>query len=162
MLSNKNKPKDELYWLKVSVIIFLVCVAFLFLYLYQTKTITPPAPSPTPTPFPVSSENITVYAPAADERISTEFIVRGKARVFESTVSIRVKNKITDRVYLQTIAQTNAKDMGVFGDFYLVAQLQPDMSLKAGDPLLLEVFQLSAKDGSEMDKVTLPLKFTPM
>ena len=49
----------------------------------------------------------------------------------------------------------NAPDTGQFGPFNVPVTLSGN--LQSNDHLTLEVFQYSAKDGSEIDKVVIPL-----
>jgi len=97
--------------------------------------------------------NILVEDPTPNSTVSsTEFEVRGKARTFENGVAYRLTattGKILDKGF------TTAKgEMGTFGPFSFTA--------KAGytGNAILEVFQNSAKDGSEIDKVVIPIKLT--
>lgn len=146
-------------------IIFLTLAlgALGLLFFFSRHTIlNQPGNLPTPTPLVATSGNIVIYSPTPNERVSQTFQVKGKVRVFENTFSLRVKNKITGKVYLAASTQANAKDAGVFTEFTYNAQLTPDATLRPGDTLLLEVFQFSAKDGTEIDKVTIPLQFTPL
>jgi hypothetical protein len=161
MIFNKQALHNETFWMKTAVIGFVGCVLIAFLYLQTTHMVTPLVPSPTPTPVPASSANITVYSPSANDRINQTIQVIGKARVFENVVSIRLKQRITGHVLFSGTSTTDAQQMGTYGAFTYTAQLPEDFSLKSGDPLLLEVFQLSAKDGSENDKIIIPLKFIP-
>jgi len=146
------------------IIFLLICLGALGILAYfgRQTILNQPGNQPTPTPITATSGNIVIYAPTPNERVSQTFQVKGKVRVFENTFSLRVKNKITGKVYLAASTQANAKDAGLFTDFVYDAQLTPDASLRSGDALILEVFQLSAKDGTEIDKVTIPLQFTPL
>lgn len=116
---------------------------------------------PTPIPTPIASENIILLSPKANEYITQKLIIEGKARVFENVLSIRLKNKLTGKVYGQTRASTNAQEMGEFGDFYAGVLLDDD-ELLPGMELILEVFLSSPKDGSETDKVAVPIIFSPV
>jgi hypothetical protein len=161
MLFNKQNLHNESFWMKTAIVGFVGCVLVVYLFLQITHGITPPIPAPTPTPVPISSANITVYSPTVDDRVNQNIQVTGKARVFENVVSVRIKQKITGHVLLTGTATTDAQQVGSFGTFTYNAQLPEDILLKSGDTLLLEVFQKSAKDGSEVDKIVMPLKFTP-
>lgn len=157
---NKNKNREKLILLG-GIILFLLLAALLFQFLSTRNVLPSMTPSPTPTPVPVSSDNITINLPGMNERVGSTFLVKGKARVFENIVSVRIKNKLNGKIYDQGTAYANAKDMGQFGDFTYYAHLKDDPSLKTGDELLLEAYQNSAKDGSEIDKVTIQLQFLP-
>jgi hypothetical protein len=116
---------------------------------------------PSPTPAPLASNNIVLYSPRKDEHVGQEFTITGKARVFENVVSIRLRDKLSGASYGQTQATTDATEAGQFGNFQASVSLSnPD--LRSGQELLLEVYQSSARDGSEIDKVVVPIKFTPL
>lgn len=116
---------------------------------------------PTVTPTPIASENIQVTSPKAGEYIQDTFVVKGKARVFENVVNIRLREKLSGKIYGETTAMTDAKEAGTFGEFQKGIQLT-DPNLKSGSDFVIEVYQSSAKDGSEIDKVSIPVKFKPL
>lgn len=161
-MNTMKTVKDEQYWMKMAIGGFLAVVIILFFYLQRTHRITPPAPEPTPTPVPVSSANITVFSPESNKTVPQVFQIQGKARVFENVVSYRVINKITGVEYDKGTAMTNAMNPGTYGDFTITVHLSSNNSLKSGDNILIEIFQASPKDGSEVDKVTIPEKFIPL
>jgi hypothetical protein len=105
-----------------------------------------------------SSPAIIVYSPKENQQISKTFDVNGVARVFENNFFIRLTNKRTNTQYLKTTTATNASGPSKYGDFNLRFEIT-NSEVQEGDPLLLELFQASAKDGSEIDKVSLPLTF---
>lgn len=82
--------------------------------------------------------------------------------MFENTLSIRVSDPLTGTIYASDHTMTNATEAGTFGGFTYTVTLSGNSPLKPGDDLLLEVFQNSAKDGSEIDTVRIPLTFTPL
>lgn len=102
--------------------------------------------------------NIIVFTPKADDQISRVVHITGIARVFENQLNARVSAngvKITEvSIY------ANSPDMGFYGDF------EKDIILSSAQvngisSLVLEVFEYSAKDGSEINKTTLPLLIFP-
>jgi hypothetical protein len=93
--------------------------------------------------------------------VSQRFEVKGTARVFENQVTIRLKEKLSGKMIGETNAYADAPDMGQFGEFRAGIVLN-DPSLRSGTEMVLEVFQYSAKDGSEIDKVSVPITFTPV
>ncbi len=117
--------------------------------------------APTATPTPLASQNITVTSPKANEQVSQLFTVSGKARVFENVVMIRLKEKLSGKIVGEIPATADAKDMGQYGDFSAGIQLN-DPNLHVGTEFIVEVFQYSAKDGAEIDKVSIPVTFTPV
>lgn len=120
-----------------------------------------PLLGPSATPTPVASENIILTSPKSGEYIQATFVVQGKARVFENVVNIRLKEKLSGKVYGETTAMTDATEAGTFGDFQTGIQLT-NPNLKSGTEFILEVYQSSAKDGSEYDKVSVPVVFKPI
>lgn len=96
---------------------------------------------------------IWVTHPAENQLISVPLLVKGSARVFEGTVSVRLIDKngkiITEG---HTTASQGAPGRG---DFELSLKFEP---LPAGQGAL-EVFEISAKDGAELNKVTVPVRW---
>jgi len=113
-----------------------------------------------PTNIPVASENISVSEPLLKAVVSNPIHVVGQARVFENVVSWRIKDA-GGKIITSGTTEAAASDMGQFGpfDFWVVVPA----SLFASDVALtnknitLEVFQASAKDGSDKDLVSVPL-----
>jgi hypothetical protein len=102
----------------------------------------------------VDGTNIIVDAPKANESIGLPLFIKGKARVFENTVSYRIKDS-EGTVLLENYTTANSPDMGQFGPFEAsVNYLEPK-----GDKGTVEVFEYSAKDGSEINKVEIPVVF---
>lgn len=106
------------------------------------------------------SPNILIYTPQDMEEITDNFKLSGIARVFENTFSFRIKNSRTNTIYAESSTVTDTGEMGKYGDFNFNINFSgnaPD--LKPGDNLILEVFQYSPKDGEEIDKATVNLKY---
>jgi len=120
----------------------------------------PSAPMPvsgcgpaTPTPEP--QKNITVDSPQNNTELALPFFIKGQARVFENTVNFKIKDKDGNILY-EGIGMVQAPDVGQFGSYnkeisYLY---QKPASIDAA----LEVFDYSAKDGSVIDLVSVPVK----
>lgn len=100
-----------------------------------------------------SSKNIEIISPLTGDMVKSGFALKGNARVFEGVVSIRLLDS-QGNILGQTTAQTNAPDAGFFGPFSQTINFQTTDTTGT-----LEVFQVSAKDGSEVDKVTIPVLF---
>jgi hypothetical protein len=116
------------------------------------------SPEPSPTTTQTNEPNIKVFSPRANDKVGTTFTVKGQARVFENQFRIRVANSATKEVLFDKGVMSDAQDAGQFGNFSQDIDLS-SANLRSGDTLLLEVFDNSAKDGSEIDKVSVPLKF---
>jgi len=111
-------------------------------------------PAPSSTESITESDNIRVTAPVANGKISNPVYVQGEARVFENVVELRLSDS-DGTVLAQTFTTTRAADIGLFGPF--------DISLAYQDPQgtvgTLEVFWTSPATGTEIDVVTIPVKF---
>lgn len=104
-------------------------------------------------PFATESDNIKVTSPRPNERVSFTFVISGQARVFENVVSFRVKDK-AGTVLVTGTAYANSPDTGQFGEFS--KQVTVTTTSSSGT---VEVFQASARDGSDQDLVTIPVLF---
>lgn len=117
---------------------------------------TSPIPSPTTseqisTPTSLSSNNIEVITPHSEDVVKSGFTVRGNARVFENVVSIRLRDS-EGNILTQTTTYAQSPDVGLFGPF------EKQINYATRDITgVLEVYQASPKDGSDIDKVTIPL-----
>lgn len=106
------------------------------------------------TSTPAASRNIEIISPLIGDIVKSGFNLKGNARVFEGVVSIRLLDSQGNTLKLTT-TQTNAPDAGFFGPFNKTIDFQTTDTTGT-----LEVYQVSAKDGSEIDKVTIPLQFS--
>ncbi len=97
------------------------------------------------------SENISIESPKANTKVSTPFIVKGEAREFENQLNYRVLDENKNNI-LEGSILADAKDVGQFGPYEFTVS---GLTLKG--KITLEVFDYSAKDGSEIDKVVIPL-----
>jgi germination protein M len=94
---------------------------------------------------------IWVIYPAAGDKLASGFKLTGSAMVFEATVNYRLKDAAGNILAEGfTTASVGAPDRG---DFEKLIAFSPS-SAGAGQ---LEVFWASAKDGSDMDKVIIPV-----
>ena len=103
---------------------------------------------------PSASTNIEVLSPLIGDTVKSGFVVKGNARTFENSVTIRLLDS-SGNILIETNTLANAPDTGQFGPFEKAINFITDDSEGS-----LEVFQYSAKDGSEIDKVTIPLQFS--
>jgi len=109
-------------------------------------------------PVVASSKNITVSYPKPNGTIGEIFKVAGRARVFENQLNIRIV--ASGKNIYETGVMAMAEDVGQFGGFEKEINLY-NLGLEESQNIFLEVFDYSAKDGSEIDKVSVPLKFVP-
>lgn len=100
-----------------------------------------------------NSNNIKVSNLKINEEIKLPFSIIGEARVFENQFNYRIKDS-TGKIIKEGVVYAKAKDAGQFGAFELKIT-----SLKTTDTkITLELFDFSAKDGSEIDGVIVPLQ----
>ena len=97
--------------------------------------------------------NITVSSPKSQDLVGSPFKVQGEARVFENVVSLRLRDK-TGKILFQGTAEAKSPDIGQFGSFE--KEIKFKTKEKEG---FLEVFESSPKDGMDVNKVIIPLKF---
>lgn len=105
---------------------------------------------------PVVSEsgNIKVTQPQPDSLVSSPMLVKGQARVFESTFQMVLKDGDGKEVAKKTVTAT-APAAGQFGDYGELLLFDAPKTDKG----TLEVFDNSAKDGAVIDLVSIPVKF---
>lgn len=102
--------------------------------------------------IPRPSENIRVFEPLMRQVVGSKFVVVGEARVFEQTFNWRLTDTASG-ADVEGVEQTSAADIGVFGPF----SFQVDVPVAFGSALMLEVFEYSAQNGAEINKVEVPL-----
>ncbi|MEK7097589.1 MAG: Gmad2 immunoglobulin-like domain-containing protein, partial [Patescibacteria group bacterium] len=102
----------------------------------------------------IEEPNIKVYSPEPGDSVGLPLIIRGEARVFENTFSYRIIDADGTIIY-ENNAMANSPDMEIYGQFEVSANY-PKPKGAAGT---VEVFEYSAKDGSEINKVTVPVQF---
>lgn len=106
-------------------------------------------------PVVSESENIKVTSPDSNQYVSSHgMVIEGEARVFENSFNWRVKDK-DGEVLASGYGTEAAPDIGQYGPFVAFAEY----SATAGEKGTVEVYSLSARDGSEQDMVTIPVYF---
>lgn len=118
----------------------------------ENVTITPP--SGNQPPVATSSTNIRVSSPVPYQDVGLPIVIQGEARTFEQSFAWRIRDE--DRsILVEGHGMTNAPDVGQFGPFTVTASYpQPK-----GTHGTVEVFEYSAKDGSEVWTVAIPVNF---
>ncbi|MCX6743167.1 MAG: DUF333 domain-containing protein [Candidatus Parcubacteria bacterium] len=102
----------------------------------------------------IAEQNIQVTNPLANQQLTSPFKVEGRARVFENQVNVRVKSK-DGRTLITESTIVKSAEAGTWGDFSL--EISYDFNLtKEG---YVEVYSTSAKDGSDENLVSIPVKF---
>lgn len=102
----------------------------------------------------IEGDNIVVTEPKEGQLVGLPLTIKGKARVFENTVSFRIKDS-DGSVLLENFVTADSKDVGEFGPF----EASVNYPEPKGDKGTVEVFEYSAKDGKEINKVKIPVVF---
>lgn len=98
--------------------------------------------------------NIVVTSPKENESVERPITITGRARVFENTISYRVKDA-DGFVLVSGSTIYESKDAGEFGDFSITTNyLEPK-----GPTGTVEVYNGSAKDGTDENLVSVPVSF---
>ncbi len=108
------------------------------------------SPTPTATPTVTPEPNITVSSPKAGDTVSSPVTVTGTGRVFEQQLNWRLATPSGAKV-LEGQAMTHAQDIGQFGPYSFTITT----GLKGN--YVIWVFDYSAKDGSIIDLVKVPV-----
>lgn len=96
--------------------------------------------------------NIIVYTPKVCEEMAYSVVISGKARVFEGQLNARVKDG-KGKILSETII-TASVGAPSFGTYKKTLKFSPPQSPELGQ---VEVYDLSEKDGSILDLVTIPV-----
>ncbi len=134
--------------MKKTLIIFAVIILAGVLAYSQWRPVSAPAPIVT------ESNNIKVTAPAPNEEITSPLVIKGEARTFEQAYAYRLSDE-SGAMIVEGFGTAHATDIGIFGPFESTLTFTKPQSRKG----MLEVFQYSAKDGTEIDKVSIPVVF---
>ena len=102
--------------------------------------------------------NIVVFSPTNLEDVGKSFLISGIARVFENKLSIMLTNSRTNTVLIKKTIDAKSPDTGKFVDFEYLTKIG-NASLNDQDPLVLEVYSNSPKDGEKINYVSLNLIF---
>lgn len=117
----------------------------------------PRSPSPWATVSPraaTANAIVRVTAPEPGARITSPVTVAGEARTFEANVQIRVRDG-NDAELAHTFTTALTPDMGVFGPFSAPVRYSEPAASRG----FVEVFESSAKDGSEINMIRIPVLF---
>lgn len=101
------------------------------------------------------NENLIVYLPRTNDRVGTPIIIEGTARVFENTVNYRLRDANGNEI-AKGFATANARDVGQFGPFR--AELTYFSAVDGAG--FVDIYSISAMDGTEIDKIILPVMIT--
>jgi hypothetical protein len=101
------------------------------------------------------SGNMIVTSPTPEETVGLPLVIVGRARVFEHTLNYRLLDSDGISVLAEGYTTANAPDIGLFGDFTITTSY----AAPSGNTGMIEVFDYSAKDGSVIDLVQIPIAF---
>lgn len=123
---------------------------------------TMPSPEPEPEPCVADSDDryqgralVSVTEPCAGDAVTSPLSVAGEANVFEATVSMRILDE--DGKEIATAFTTAECGTGCWGAFAGEIEFEVDTEQQG----TLEVFESSAKDGSDIHKVSIPVTLVP-
>ena len=146
----------------ITAIIILALLAGIVILLDNVRV---PQESPTPsasvsttsttTPDYGTTGNIHVFNPSANDEVGLPLVIKGEARTFEAAFSYRIKNSKGTVLVEGHSMTTGTEDYPAFRPFE-VSVNYPDPKTASGS---VEVFSMSAKDGSEINKVIVPVTF---
>jgi hypothetical protein len=102
----------------------------------------------------IKEPDILVYFPIPNQDITSPFEIIGEARVFENVLNYRITD-YDGTILAENMAYANSSDVGLYGRFDITAKY----SKPGTETGYVEVFDYSAKDGKEIDKVVVPVKF---
>ncbi len=114
-----------------------------------------PRPTPAPKTWPAPDVAIELFSPVSGGRYHSPIEIIGFARTFEGNVNIRLK--LEDGTLL---AERNVTG-GSTAHAFFQSSLRFETFTEEPAPGLLEVFETSAVDGAEINKVTIPLTLAP-
>ena len=147
------RPFRNVYFIAALGLFAGVLIYLGFVFIKPDQLLAPGADS-TEFTNTTTSGNIVVYQPRAQQQLSNPFVLIGEARVFENVFNYRLLDE-TQQVLAESFALAAAPNVGQFGPFDFPITYSASASANG----LLEVFAQSAKDGSEIDKVSVPIQF---
>lgn len=98
--------------------------------------------------------NLSVRFPPPQAVVKSPLLVEGMERTFEQNVVVRIKDSKANELAKTTVTGT-APDAGIHGP-YRAELVFEKPATRSG---VLEVFQIAPQDGSEIDKITVPVRF---
>lgn len=140
----------EYTYMKKTILILIILAALLIIsgfYYFQKQPVKEE---------PQTEKNITVDFPKKNETLNFPFEIKGSARVFENTANVRIIDKTTNEYLYEGIITTDSKEMGEFGEF--AKTIGYFYNMPESEDIIIEVLWFSPKDGSELDKVSIPIK----
>lgn len=105
-------------------------------------------------PLVAGSGSIKLFEPGPGKHVTPGFRVSGIASVFEATVNYRILNREGEIVEESFTTAYDGMNWGYFS-------FQPDFRLESDtrSEIYLELFNIDAQDGSEINKFRIPVEF---
>ncbi len=101
---------------------------------------------------------IIIYSPTNEQIVSDAVItVTGIARVFESSLMVRVRTSTTT-VLVEEPVMADAPDVGQYGEFNYTFTLSKNVV--PGEKVYIDAFEYSAKDGTQINLATVIIYIT--
>ncbi len=150
-----SKQRDEFMRLLVMfLVIVLVCAAIVLVIIYLPRLwgggSVPAVPR---AEVATSNELLAVTSPEPYAQVQSPVTVAGKSNFFEANTRIRIKDENG-----QVLADTYTTAEGWTDALYPFTQ-EVDYDTPTAQTGVVEVFEESAKDGSEINKITIPVTF---
>lgn len=109
---------------------------------------------PNPSPVDASDPSIIVTAPASGATVTSPVHVAGQARVFDATVSLTLFDANGDEIVSTTTNAAEGQTLSAFST-------DVSFTVTSDTPACLWVFESSARDGSPVNVVQVPLTLRP-
>ncbi len=160
--------QKQSYTLLIIVVLAIVAIAAGVLwyslrapaddYDFDSATTTPrDEQARTPT---AQNENIVIYTPRMNERVGTPIIIEGVARISEKNIYYRLTdtagNEIAKGFVSIGFGAADSRDISQFSTFR--AELNYFSTVDGAG--FVDIYSLSAMDGSEINKISIPVTFT--
>jgi hypothetical protein len=124
----------------------------------NNPVVNPPDGSGSNPPKPQPTGNIRVSSPQPNDYVNADqFQIVGTARTFENNVVYRVRDLASNQI-IATGFGTATGEMGQFSPFTITVKPKKGGGVQYPTRALIEVFENSAKDGSEINMVQIPVR----
>ena len=105
-----------------------------------------------PVPSPVANSVIRITSPSQNQKVKTPFKIIGDTKVFENQFNYRVTDSL-GRILGEGTITAKSQNLSGFAPFEVTVSSLADVKGKGN----IEVFDYSPKDGSVINKLTLPI-----
>ncbi len=143
----RGKPLAAMFMVSVGSVMFLSACKEAEAPTHEASMTAPPAATAT------VQLAIEVSEPVSGSEVSVPITVKGTASVFEATVTIAVKSKDGSKTFCQTSTNASEGAPGT-GTFEAIIAFPPPST---ATDAVVQVFNLSPKDGSQQNLVSVPV-----